>query len=267
MITAAVLHAAWNAVVKSGGDRLVANWAVVAVAGSVNVPIIMVVGLPRRELWWVLAVTVCLHVAYNLLLVAAYERSDFSVAYPVARGTSPVIATVAGVTLLGDQLSWQGMVGVLCVTAGLVVAATGRPLRHVRWAIGTGVMIASYTVVDAYGVRENGGALSFIGTSFVLHGLLLTVVVSRRRSVGRMRAALVAEPARMLFAGVANAGAYLLVMIAARVEPLGLVSGLRETSTLFGLLIAHRYLHERVTIRQAVAIAVAAAGAVVIAVA
>ena len=267
VLSAAVLHAVWNAVMKAGDDRLLANWAIVAVAGLVNIPVVAVVGLPHREVWWVLGVTVFLHASYNLLLVAAYERVDLSVAYPIARGTAPVVATLAGITLLGDDMTVVGVAGVLLVTGGLVVAATGRPLAHTQWAVATGLMIAAYTVVDGYGVRENGDAVSYIGASFVLHGAVLTAVATARRSVGQMRRTLAAQPVRLVFAGGANAGAYLLVMIAARVEPLGLVSGLRETSTLFGLLIAHRFLHERVTTRQTVAIAVAAAGAVVIAVA
>ncbi len=267
VITAAVLHAAWNAIVKSGTDRLVTTWAIVTMAAVVNVPLVAFAGLPRREVWWVLGVTAVIHVAYNLLLVAAYERVDLSVAYPIARGTAPVVTTVAGIALLGDSLTAVGIVGVMLVTAGLVVAATGRPLAHTQWAVATGLMIASYTVVDGYGVRENGDAVSFIGASFIVYSIVLGVIVLARRGPGRMLAGLGAEPWRVTFAGAANAGAYLLVMIAARVEPLGLVSGLRETSTLFGLLFASRFLGERVTQRQTVAIAVAAAGAISIAVA
>ncbi len=267
VVTAAVLHAAWNAVVKSGTDRLVTNWAIVTMAAVVNLPLVALAGLPRREVWWVLGVTTAIHVAYNLLLVAAYERVDLSVAYPIARGTAPVITTVAGIVLLGDQLTPVGVGGVLLVTAGLVVAATGRPLAHTQWAVATGLMIASYTVVDGYGVRENGDAVSFIGASFILYSIVLGMIVLVRRGPGAMVAGLTAEPWRLTFAGAANAGAYLLVMIAARVEPLGLVSGLRETSTLFGLVFASRFLNERVTRRQTTAVAVAAAGAVAIAIA
>lgn len=265
-MSAAVLHAAWNAVVKAGADRLVTNWAIVSAAALVNVPIVAVVGLPRREVWWVLAVTVVIHTVYNLLLVAAYQRVDLSVAYPIARGTAPVITTIAGVLLLDDVIPLVGVIGVLMVTTGLVVAATGRPLAHTQWAVATGVMIAAYTVVDGYGVRENGGAASFIGTSFIVYAVLLTAVVVVRRGARSMRRTVADSPGRLAFAGAANAGAYLMVMIAARVEPLGLVAGLRETSTVFGLLIAHRFLRERVTVRQAIAIAAAAAGAVMIAV-
>ncbi len=267
VLTAAVLHASWNAVVKAGSDRLVTAWLIVTTAGVVNLPIVAFAGLPRREVWWVIGVTIMVHVAYYLLLIAAYERVDLSIAYPIARGTAPVITTVAGVAILGDRLTAFGVIGVALVTAGLAVAATGRRLAHTQWAFATGLMIATYTVVDGYGVRENGDAVSFIGTSFILHAILLGAIVLLRRDRSTLAAAITARPGRMLFAGAANAGAYLFVMIAARVEPLGLVSGLRETSTLFGLMFASRFLGERVTMRQTIAIAVAATGAVAIAVA
>ncbi len=267
VLSAAVLHASWNAVVKAGTDRLVTTWVIVTMAAVVNLPIVAFAGLPRREVWWVIGVTIVVHVAYDLLLVAAYERVDLSIAYPIARGTAPVVTTIAGVALLGDRLTAFGLIGIAMVTAGLVVAATGRPLTHTQWAFATGLMIATYTVVDGYGVRANGDAVSFISTSFILHAILLSAIVVLRRDRSTLVTAITARPGRLLFAGAANAGAYLFVMIAARVEPLGLVSGLRETSTLFGLLFASRFLGERVTRRQTIAIAVAATGAVAIAVA
>ncbi|MEO6654137.1 MAG: DMT family transporter [Ilumatobacteraceae bacterium] len=267
VLAAAILHASWNAVVKAGVDRLVTTWAIVTMAAVVNLPILAVAGLPRREVWWVIGVTIIAHVAYELLLVAAYERVDLSIAYPIARGTAPVVTTVAGVMLLGDRLPAVGLIGIAMVTTGLVVAATGRTLTHTQWAFATGLMIATYTVIDGYGVRKNGDAVSFIGTSFILHAILLSVIVVIRRDRSTLVSAISANPGTLLFAGAANAGAYLFVMIAARVEPLGLVSGLRETSTLFGLLFASRFLGEHVTRRQTIAIAVAAAGAIAIALA
>jgi drug/metabolite transporter (DMT)-like permease len=264
VLIAAVLHAGWNALVKAGGDRLITSWAIVSAAAIVGIPVLMVVGLPDRKVWWVLVVTGALHIAYNLFLVAAYERADLAVAYPIARGVAPVIVTIAGITLLDDRVTILGAIGVLLVVSGLGVVATAHPLHDTRWAIATGIMIASYTFVDGYGVRRNGEAAQYICSSFILYAIVFTFIVWSRRDVSRMRRAVLQNPGRLLLGGSANAGAYLLVMIAARTEPLGLVAGLRETSVLFGLVIAHRLLHERVTLRQAVAIVIAVGGAVAI---
>ncbi len=265
VLTAALLHASWNALMKAGGDRLMTNWAIVSAAAILNVPVVLMVGPPQRSVWWILALTCVLHVIYNLFLVAAYERADLAVAYPIARGTAPMITLVAGIVLLGDSVEPVGAVGVVLITLGLGLAATGRPLRDTRWAMATGVIIAAYTLVDGYGVRRNGGAVQFISTSFIIYAVVLTAIVVRRRGVERMRDVARAQPVTLLIGGGANAAGYLLVMIAARTEPLGLVSGLREMSALFGLLLAGVVLHEHVSGRQIIAISIAVVGAAAIA--
>lgn len=265
VLTAALLHAAWNAAVKAGDDRLLANWAIVVAAGVISLPIVAVAGRPPTSVWWVLGITVVVHTTYNLFLVAAYERADLAVAYPIARGTAPLLATIAGVTVLGDSVGAVGVAGVLLVTTGLIVVATARPLRDIRWALATGALIATYTVIDGYGVRQSDNAAQFIATSFVAYAALQTVLVRTRRSSSELWHALSDRRLPVLAAGAANAAGYLLVMVAARTEPLGLVSGLRETSVVFGVLIAHSLLGEHITRRHALAVAVVVVGGLAIA--
>lgn len=266
VLSAAVLHATWNAIVKSNADGLIAAWAVSAAGAVANFPLLAVVGLPDRGVWILVAVSAVLHVLYSLSLVAAYKRADLSVAYPIARGLAPLIVTVGGFILLDDALTVRGVLGVVLVSAGLGVLASTRPIRHAGWAVITGVFIAAYTLVDGAGVRANGDSAQYIGLGFVVLAVALTLVVARIRGVAAMRAAVVAQPIRLAVGGIASAGAYLLVMVAALTEPLGLVSGLRETSALFGVAIGAIILREKVTPRHALAVALAVVGTFAIAV-
>lgn len=265
VLTAAVLHAAWNAIVKASTDRLVTTWAVVTAAALVNVPVLLVVGLPDRDVWWFVAASAAIHVGYNGALVVAYERADFSIAYPIARGTAPLVVTLGGAAVLADPTTAQGVAGVALVSLSLGVLATGRPMRHTTWAVVTGLAIAAYTIVDGAGVRANGDSLQYIGALFVVHAFVLSVVVLRQRGLTAMREAMITQPGRLLIGGTASAGAYLFVMVAALTEPLGLVAGLRETSALFGLAIGAGILKEPVTRRHALAVVFAVLGTVVIA--
>ena len=265
VLTAAVLHAVWNAIVKASPDRLVTSWAVVTAAALVNVPVLIVTGLPDRAVWCNVAASAVIHVAYNLALVIAYGRADLSVAYPIARGTAPLLVTLGGVMLLADPATGQGVAGVALVSLSLAALVAGRPLRHTTWAVVTGLLIATYTIVDGDGVRTNGDSLQYIAAVFIVHAAALTVVVLRGRGLSLMREAVVAQPGRLLVGGTATAGAYLLVMIAARTEPLGLVAGLRETSALFGVAIGAVILKEPVTRRQTLAVAFAVVGTIAIA--
>ena len=92
-ITAAVLHASWNLVVKASGDRLVAACAQAAFGALVFLPFLLIGGIPSGALTPALVSSVC-HVAYYLGLVTSYRHADISIAYPVARGSAPMLVDV-----------------------------------------------------------------------------------------------------------------------------------------------------------------------------
>ena len=266
VLAAAVLHAGWNFIVKTSDDRLVAAWAVAAAAALVNVPVLVLLGLPDRSVAGWLAVSSVLHVGYGYALAGAYDRVDLAAAYPIARGTAPLLVAILSVPLLGDSISPLGVLGIVLVTSGLAIIGLRHVPSGVSWAVLTGVMIAAYTLSDGAGVRAGDEAVRYIAALFVVHSLLFTVMlVATRRSTVTMRDAVARHPARLLLGGASSAGAYLLVMIAARTTPLGLVAGLRETSAGIGVLAGYAFLGERVTLQHAVAVAVTIVGAIAIA--
>lgn len=267
VLAAAILHAGWNFIVKTSDDRLVAAWAVAAAAALVNVPVLVLLGLPDRSAAGWLAVSSVLHVGYGYALAGAYDRVDLAAAYPIARGTAPLLVAILSVPLLGDSISPVGVLGIVLVTSGLAIIGLRHVPSGVSWAVLTGVMIAAYTLSDGAGVRAGDESVRYIAALFVVHSLLFTVMlVATRRSTVTMRDAVARHPARLLLGGASSAGAYLLVMIAARTTPLGLVAGLRETSAGIGVLAGYAFLGERVTHQHAVAVAVTIVGAIAIAI-
>ena len=264
VLIAAMLHAGWNLAMKDSPDRLLAAWAIMGVGGAVSLPVLVVLGPPPAEALGWLALSVCIHVGYALALSRAYELTDLAVAYPVARGTAPLLVTIGGVTLLGDAISPLGVVGVLLVSVGLMSMMRRGSLAGYRWAVLTGLFIAAYTLSDGAGVRAGDDALRYIAALFVLQTSILSVVVLRLRGRRSMALTMRAQPARLGLAGLAGVTAYLLVLIASRTSPLGLVSGLRETSTAFGVLGGSVFLGESVTPKHAAAVAAAIIGALLI---
>ena len=156
---------------------------------------------------------------------------------------------------------------VLLISGGLLwVARLGRAGQGVGWALATGVAIGVYTLIDASAVRAGAPPLAYVTTEFGVNALLFTPVVLYRRR-GRMLATLAGAPVRHVAAGVLSVGAYVLVLIAARVAPLGMVAAVRETSVVLGTLGGWLMLREALgRARLAGAIAVAA-GLVVMAIA
>ncbi|HEU5113845.1 MAG TPA: EamA family transporter [Acidimicrobiia bacterium] len=260
-LLAAVMHAAWNLLVKSSEDQLVAGWTVVAGAAILALPLLVFSGLPDRSVWDLILISTLVQVFYVLTLAAAYRVGDLSFVYPLARGTSPVLVSLAGVAFLGDEISPLGWLGVLTVTAALTLLAWRRPDRSgLGAALATGVLISAYTSVDAAAVREQGSAVSVIAAEFVLLSIALGLVVLSLRGPRAMLGMVRADWRKAAMGGFATGVAYLLVMVAALSAPVGLVSGVRETSVLIAVVASRLVLHEEVTSYQLGMVAAAVAG-------
>ncbi len=268
-LTAAVLHAAWNSVVKFSDDRLIAVALITTGSLVVHAPIAVATGWPSLAALPFIAVSSVVHVGYIICLAAAYERADLSVAYPIARGVAPILVTLGGIVFLGDEIALFGYIGVACIVAAVAsIALLSGHLDGVGWAVLTGLFIATYSLLDAAGVRTGANATegaNFVAWLFVTHGLLSTLLVFGRRGSERVLSSLRENWRSVLLAGAGSGLAYLLVLLASRRAAVGLVSGIRETSVLLGVLIGQRLLHERVTPRHLAAAALAATGGLLIA--
>ena len=262
VLTAALLHASWNVLLKASGDRLVAA-AVQSLAGAlVLAPFLIADGYPTDR-WGSLMASGVFHLGYGLTLVGAYERGDLSVVYPVARGTAPLLVTAGAALLLDDSLGWLGVLGVVLIASG-ILGVVRRPSRGVGWALACGGFIAGYSLVDGAAVRAEGGSLRYTAALLVTNVVTLGVVVWIRRGWPRAVVAARAAGGRQLIGGAASAVAYLLVLIAARQAPLGAVSAVRETSVVFGALAGWRLLGEPFGRTRAIGAAVIAAGLVLL---
>ena len=265
VLSAAALHATWNLVVKQSADRLVSTWAIVTSGALLGVPVSIFIGLPERAALPWLATSALLHVAYSYALAGAYDRIDLAAAYPIARGTAPLIVMVGSIILLDDVVSPVGFIGIALVVASLGLIGIRHVPNGVAWALLTGLMIALYTLSDGAGVRAGDDSIRYIAALFQLHAVAFgMMILVTRRSPTTMIAAVRRSPLKLLLGGAASAGAYLLVMIAARTTPLGLVAGLRETSAGFGVVAGALVLKERVTRQHAAAVAVAVVGGALI---
>lgn len=241
VLVAALAHAGWNALAKSAPDKQVAM-ALINGAGSVVAAVlVLVVPLPRAAAWPYLVASALLHLVYSALLGVAYGLGDFSQVYPLARGLSPLLVAGAAPIVASEHLDGGQLValGLVCGGLGGLVFAGGRPTRAgapgVAAAVLTGLLIASYTVVDGLGVRASGSAAGYAAWLLLLFGPVLPIVYWRRRQL-RIRPSL-GVVFRCTIAGVMAVAGYGLVLWAQTRGSLALVAALRETSVVFGALI------------------------------
>lgn len=249
VLLAAAFHAGWNTLIKISGDR-VSVMAFVTLAGSlISLLLLPFVESPDPASWPLLAATILLHTGYHFFLPVAYNHGDLGQVYPMARGTAPILVTLAAIVFAGEVLEPWAVVGVICLAVGVMTltfdkaAGIARNPKAVCFALATGACIASYTVVDGLGARQAGSVLGFAVWLTIGDGLLtfLLALLWKGRGVWRVaRSNLVTGCA----GGALQVGAYWIIVWALALAPMGMVSALRETSVLFAALISTLVLKE-----------------------
>lgn len=245
----AACHAAWNAVIKFGLEPFTTTALIAVASGVVAAPFMAVLGMPAEPSWPWLVASIILHVGYFTGLTEAYRAGDMGQVYPIARGSAPLL-TAAGSVLIGETLAPIGWLGIGILSAGIFLLSLrgGRELvkldrRAVGYALFTSVTIAGYSLVDGIGARLSGDALAYTAALFVGDGIAMAVFARLRRGPDVFRH--MALYWKSGFAGGAlSLVAYGIAIWAMTVAPIAIVAALRETSVLFGALIAVVILKE-----------------------
>ena len=263
VLVGALLHASWNAMVKSSTDKAL-DTALIHLLGSViTLPMVAVLGWPPAEAWPYMAASVVIHIAYYTALTGAYKHGDLGLTYPLMRGTAPLLVALSASVTLGEHLSplaWAGVLGISCgvLALGLGSKTVGSP-RAIRFALANAVVIAIYTVVDALGARISGNAIQYVVALFVLDGWPFALIVLSRRGKAAWPYARQRWPVATLGA-FASLGSYGIALWAMTRAPVATVAALRETSELFAALLGSWFLKEAFTLRRALGTGVIVAG-------
>lgn len=249
VLAAGLLHASWNAILKSsgGGDPLLDTATVVAgstVCAALALPFVPV---PFAASWPMAATSAVIHFGYYLTLAHAYRTGDLSFAYPLMRGTAPLIVTVLGMLFLRELPSLQVMFGILLISGGIFFIAFAQRHHHPRaavfWALANAGIIAVYTLVDGAGARASGNALGYVLWLTFVESIAFLAWIRWSKgpaSVRYMRA----QWRRGLVGGFCSVTAYGIVLWAMTRAPVAAVAALRETSVLFAALIGAVLLKE-----------------------
>jgi drug/metabolite transporter (DMT)-like permease len=264
VLCAAVLHATWNAVLRSGADRLWSITVMTLASSVVALPPALLLPLPAVPSWPYIVLSAALHVGYNLFLIRTYRHGELGQVYPIARGSSPLLVTLGAAIFAGERPSLLALSGIVLVSGGIISLARGkgsaRPVS-IATALMTGGFIACYTVTDGIGARLSGHPQAYAAWLFFLDGFPLIAITLALRG----RAAFVAPMAEVWKAsagGVISLLAYGTVIWAVTLGPMGPISALRETSVVFAALIGRYFLSESLTLRRLGACVIIAAGAV-----
>jgi drug/metabolite transporter (DMT)-like permease len=268
ILLSAVVHALVNILTKRAADKYAMRLLIGVFSAVLVAPALFFVPLPQGRAVWFLVGTAIVHAVYELLLVKAYESAAFSAVYPVARGTGPLFTALGAIVLLHEHPPWLELAGIALVCGGVIaIGISHRASEGARagllYALGTGVTIGCYTLIDASGVRSVAQPFSYVLWFFVAHGVAVITTAPGIRG----RAVIVAA-GRQWKLGVVTAAlsivTYGSAMLAYRFGATAQLAALRETSVLFGTALAMSFLGEHMTWRRWMAAGAIAAGAILL---
>lgn len=269
VLGAAFLHAAWNALVKVNADRLIMVAIMMISQAAVAILALPFVEFPTSASWPYIWASTALHTAYFVFFVMAYRYGDLSHVYPIARGSAPLIVAVVSVVIVGETLNRQATLSVFLVGLGIMSltltrGASGfREPKAILYALGTGVFIAGYTVVDGLGARLSDSAHSYIFWLNIFDGIPITILafcLRRDQILVQVRTSWKLG----VLAGIVSLLAYWVVIWAMTLAPLALVSAVRETSMVFAVLFGVFFLKERLNLARLASTTITLLGAVML---
>jgi len=265
MLGAALLHAAWNAIIKGGSNALFETVLKCLGGGAAVCCVLPFLPLPAPQSVPYLALSCLFHLAYYILLGLSYRNVDMSIAYTIMRGTAPLLTALALALALGVPLSAGGWLGVVLLSTGiLVLSADALRQGSLAWrgccmALANALVIMCYTLADGYGGRASLNPVSYACWLFFINTFPMPLAV-----YWRYRSEFTAYMRRRwsfgLLGGLCSLVSYGIAIWAMTKAPIAMVAALRESSVVFGMLLAVFFLGERATLFRVLAVLLVAAG-------
>ncbi|MGI9372909.1 MAG: EamA family transporter [Hyphomicrobiales bacterium] len=254
VLAAAIMHASWNALIKTGLDKFLSISMMSLFMGLLALLALPFVPFPDQYTWMWIIISAVLHTGYKLFLIRAYAAGDLSQVYPLARGTAPLITAFASFALLGEHLGTFTIAGIfvlcagvwlMCVQGGMGVKKLDKPA--IAYALGTSLFIAAYTITDGIGGRGATSVTSYTMWMFALDAVIMMTVCLSVRGINAVPS-MMSEWKSGLIAAALSVCAYWIVIWAMTQAPIAAVAALRETSVLAALLISVVVLKEKVNL-------------------
>ena len=269
VLLAALMHAIWNTIVKTGGDGLSMFVLIKAPTMIIAALVLAVVGLPNAASIPYAIGSAAAFTGYCFLLIWAYRVGDLNFVYPVARGTAPLGVALLSALLLGEYLSGMGLGGILIISAGIAALAyhpqsLARHIPDLLRAVSVGLCIAIYTLFDGVGARISENVLGYTAIMNIFSGIPLIIVAFFMR--GREMARFLRREWKVgILGGVMMFSGYAIVIYAMTLTQLTNVAALRETSVIFAAVIGTLILKEPLGAKRIFAAVVVAVGIILVA--
>ena len=249
----AVLHTTWNLLLKQAGEKYIATWWSTLLGAGIFLPFLLLTGLPAREVWPLLLLSGIVEAGYYIVLSTAYRDADFSLVYPLARGSAPALIAIWSFWFLQEKLTPGGWLGLGLIVFGLLIVGGSnlfqrrreKPhLRGVILALTLAVLISIYSTIDGFAVKHTP-AFSYAVMIFFLAPVFTSPLIFRRYGWQTLKTELAGSWIRIVSIGLLIVSAYLLALFAFSISSVSYVGAVREVSVVLGALAGWRFLGEK----------------------
>jgi drug/metabolite transporter (DMT)-like permease len=273
LMVGAVLHAIWNVLLKLADEKYLAMWWALALGSLGFLPFLIVTPPLPPGMWPYIVASAIFEAAYFAILIAAYERADFSVVYPIARGAAPGLLALWAVLFLHERLSFAGVAGLLVLVLGLMITGSSALWQSGRWspdpvsiglALAVAFCISAYSVIDGAAVQV-AHPVPYTTATFALTTALLAPLIFRRYGLRATLAAWRGNWPKITVIGFCMPGSYMLALAAYTLAPVSYAGAIREMSIVFAALIGWLWLREGLGLFRIVGAAVIFCGVLIIA--
>jgi drug/metabolite transporter (DMT)-like permease len=253
LLVSASLHALWNFILKRSDDKYIAMGWQVIFGGVFAFLLMLIVGLPPRTMWMFALVSMLIEAIYFILLSNAYTDNDFSLIYPIARGTAPAFIMLWSMLFLHEELTARGMIGIGLIVCGMITIGATSLIQNrgsrlhfkgITLALTVALMISFYTLVDGAAV-QNGPPLSYGLLMFTLVPFPTTIFNLRRYGWKRFASVWNGPLSPIILAGVLGVTAYLMALFAYTIAPVSYSGAIRQVSVVIGAFLGWQFLNER----------------------
>ena len=253
LLLSASLHALWNLLLKRSQEKYIAMGWQVLISGIFAFFLLIFTGFPPRSMWLFAIISMSLEAVYFILLSNAYSDHDFSLVYPIARGTAPAFLMLWSILFLREQPSAGGILGISMIVCGMVIIGAtsliqsrgGRlHIKGVVTALSVALIISLYTLIDGTAVKH-GPPLPYALTMFMFVPVLTTTYIVRRFGWKHFAGGWNGPRIPLILAAALGVVAYLLALIAYTFAPLSYSGAIREVSVVIGAVLGWQFLEEK----------------------
>lgn len=253
LLVSAFLHTAWNFMLKQAGDKYLAAWWAMLIASVVMLPALVFTGLPARSIWPFIAASALMEAIYFVALAAGYSIADFSLIYPLGRGSAPALITLGSILFLHERLTIGGWIGLFTIILGLFLVGGGawfqqiekRPsAKSILLALFVALTISIYSVIDGAAVKRTS-PLSYIVLVFLMMPAISAPLALNRYGWQTMKLTLKSGVWRLAAIGILSMLAYLMVLMAYAISPVSYSGAIREVSVVVAAFAGWKFLNEK----------------------